>query len=211
MPAKINISRNLFPISNVHNFIISNIRFSRGGVYLRRPVGGAARAADGLQGEKDAKLAQNLGQLQPFLAVLSKECMGQFASFGHGTRGVLPRATALGRGPPAQQLVCKLKLDRGEPMPGITAARAARLTALGFAWGPSDSPQKKWKAVAADVAPGGRAAAANGTLAMRLGGGTAPAAKLAAVGRWGRGGRRSAGGRFRVGPWSNGRYRPTPS
>ena len=41
--------------------------------------------------------------------------------------------------------------------------------------------------------------------------GTAPAAKLAAVGRWGRGGRRSAGGRFRVGPWSNGRYRPTPS
>jgi hypothetical protein len=32
--------------------------------------------------EKDAKLAQKLGQLQPFLAVLPPECMGQLASFG---------------------------------------------------------------------------------------------------------------------------------
>jgi hypothetical protein len=32
--------------------------------------------------EKDAKLAQNLGQLQPFLAVFSPECMGQLASSG---------------------------------------------------------------------------------------------------------------------------------
>ena len=32
--------------------------------------------------EKDAKLAQKLGQLQPFLAVFPQECMGQLASFG---------------------------------------------------------------------------------------------------------------------------------
>jgi hypothetical protein len=32
--------------------------------------------------EKDAKLAQNLGQLQPFIDVLPQECMGQLASFG---------------------------------------------------------------------------------------------------------------------------------
>ena len=69
-----------------------------------------------------------------------------------------------------RQRVCKLKLDRGEPGPGMTAARAARLTALGFAWGPLEPPQKKRKAAAA-AAPEGRAATANGTLAMRLGGG----------------------------------------
>ena len=34
------------------------------------------------QSEKDAKLAQKLGQLQHFLAVLPQECMGQLASFG---------------------------------------------------------------------------------------------------------------------------------
>jgi hypothetical protein len=32
--------------------------------------------------EKDAKLAQKLGQLQPFIAVFPHECMGQLASFG---------------------------------------------------------------------------------------------------------------------------------
>jgi hypothetical protein len=32
--------------------------------------------------EKDAKLAQKLGQLQPFKAVFLQECMGQLASFG---------------------------------------------------------------------------------------------------------------------------------
>ena len=32
--------------------------------------------------EKDAKLAQKLGQLQPFIAVFPQECMGQLASFG---------------------------------------------------------------------------------------------------------------------------------
>ena len=32
--------------------------------------------------EKDVKLAQNFGQLQPFLAVSPQECMGQLASFG---------------------------------------------------------------------------------------------------------------------------------
>jgi hypothetical protein len=38
--------------------------------------------ASGWQSEKDAKLAQKLGQLQPFIAVLPLECMGQLASFG---------------------------------------------------------------------------------------------------------------------------------
>jgi hypothetical protein len=33
------------------------------------------------QSEKDAKLAQKLGQLQPFTAVLPQECMGQTAIF----------------------------------------------------------------------------------------------------------------------------------
>ena len=32
--------------------------------------------------EKDAKLAQKLGQLQPLMAVFLLECMGQLASFG---------------------------------------------------------------------------------------------------------------------------------
>ena len=32
--------------------------------------------------EKDAKLAQTLGQLQPFIAVFPQECVGQLASFG---------------------------------------------------------------------------------------------------------------------------------
>jgi hypothetical protein len=32
--------------------------------------------------EKDAKLAQKLGQLQPLIAVLAPECAGQLASFG---------------------------------------------------------------------------------------------------------------------------------
>jgi hypothetical protein len=32
--------------------------------------------------EKDAMLAQKLGQLQPFIAVFPQECMGQLASFG---------------------------------------------------------------------------------------------------------------------------------
>jgi hypothetical protein len=32
--------------------------------------------------EKDAKLAQKLGQLQPFTAVFPQDCMGQLAPFG---------------------------------------------------------------------------------------------------------------------------------
>ena len=32
--------------------------------------------------EKDARLAQTLGQLQPFVAVFPRECMGQLPSFG---------------------------------------------------------------------------------------------------------------------------------
>ena len=32
--------------------------------------------------EKDAELAQKLGQLQPFIAALPQDCMGQLACFG---------------------------------------------------------------------------------------------------------------------------------
>ena len=32
--------------------------------------------------EKDTKLAQKLGQLQPFVAAFPRECVGQLASFG---------------------------------------------------------------------------------------------------------------------------------
>jgi hypothetical protein len=34
------------------------------------------------ESEKGAKLAQKLGQLQPFAAVFAQECMGQLAYFG---------------------------------------------------------------------------------------------------------------------------------
>jgi hypothetical protein len=40
-------------------------------------VKGSARLS-----EKDTKLAQKLGQLQPFIAVFPQKCMGQLASFG---------------------------------------------------------------------------------------------------------------------------------
>jgi hypothetical protein len=38
--------------------------------------------AHGDPSEEDAKLAQKLGQLQPFIAVSRQECMGQLAAFG---------------------------------------------------------------------------------------------------------------------------------
>ena len=40
------------------------------------------RAAAMQAGEKDAKLAQKLGQLQPLMAISPQECMGQLPSFG---------------------------------------------------------------------------------------------------------------------------------
>jgi hypothetical protein len=43
----------------------------------------------------------------------------------------------------SDQRACKKKLDRGEPSRGITAARVARLEALGFAW---DTLDVTWKA-----------------------------------------------------------------
>ena len=57
----------------------------------RRPLHHRLRRVNRLDGhavrvrppsEKDANLAQNLGQLQPFIAVFPQECMGQLASFG---------------------------------------------------------------------------------------------------------------------------------
>ena len=47
--------------------------------------------------EKDAKLAQKLGQLQPFIAVFPQECVGQLAHFGptsHLARSVGAEALA---------------------------------------------------------------------------------------------------------------------
>ena len=43
---------------------------------------GTKNIIDPPAGEKEAKLAQKLGQLQPFIAVFPHECMGQLASFG---------------------------------------------------------------------------------------------------------------------------------
>ena len=40
------------------------------------------RAGQQRSGEKDAELAQKLGQLQHFIAVFPQECMGQLAYFG---------------------------------------------------------------------------------------------------------------------------------
>ena len=49
----------------------------------RAGAGGAApRASVRVPSEKDAKLAQRLGQLQPFIAAFPQEYMGQLASFG---------------------------------------------------------------------------------------------------------------------------------
>ena len=52
-------------------------RFSR-----RRDCRRVKRVSCGGCSEKDVKLVQKLGQLQPFIAVLTPECMGQLASFG---------------------------------------------------------------------------------------------------------------------------------
>ena len=46
----------------------------------RVPAERAQPRADG--GEKDAKSALKLGQLQLFIAVFPQECVGQLASFG---------------------------------------------------------------------------------------------------------------------------------
>jgi hypothetical protein len=62
-------------------------------VSRRRPRAAPRR----LPGEKDTKLAQKLGQLQPSIAVLSQEGMGQLASFGPTRRP--SRSAARDRGP----------------------------------------------------------------------------------------------------------------
>jgi hypothetical protein len=50
---------------------------------LRRRRGRPGHREHHLPSEKDAKLAQNLGQLQPFTAVLpQQECMGHFSFSG---------------------------------------------------------------------------------------------------------------------------------
>jgi hypothetical protein len=50
-------------------------------VRWRGYAGAAPRSACALS-EKDAKLAQKLGQLQPYLSVFPQECMGQLVFFG---------------------------------------------------------------------------------------------------------------------------------
>ena len=68
----LNIQKRLFPIRAVRGRLPP--RFDRGG---REPPPRVDRPS-----EKDAELAQKLGQLQPFIAVLPRECMGQPAYFG---------------------------------------------------------------------------------------------------------------------------------
>jgi hypothetical protein len=45
-------------------------------------VAARGRGGDGGQSEKDAKLAQKLGRLQPLTAVFPQECVGQLGYFG---------------------------------------------------------------------------------------------------------------------------------
>ena len=54
------------------------------GLVLRQPARRRAlrRRRPHRTGEKDAELAQKLGQLQPFIAVFPQGCMGQLGSFG---------------------------------------------------------------------------------------------------------------------------------
>ena len=62
----------------------------------------------------------------------------------------------------------KRKLDRGEPSAGMTAERAARLTALGFVWDPDhNSRDAKWEAQLAGLG-GGPAAGAVGQQAAAV-------------------------------------------
>jgi hypothetical protein len=77
-------------VKHLHHGPISSL----GGLHISRGVGnGLDRVRSSLilpepppasicQSENDAKLAQKLGQLQPFTAVFPPECMGQFAYFG---------------------------------------------------------------------------------------------------------------------------------
>ena len=51
-------------------------------VELASSRGPADRLLAALSSEKVAKLAQKLGQLQPFTAVFPQECLGRLASFG---------------------------------------------------------------------------------------------------------------------------------
>ena len=67
-----------------------------------------APAAAQVRTETDAalaqKLAQKLGQLQPFLAVLLQECLGQFASFSPTERP--SRRLAMQESPAACERFC---------------------------------------------------------------------------------------------------------
>ena len=49
---------------------------------LHQPDGGRRPRGGAREREKDTKLAQMLGQLQPSIAVYPYECMGQLASCG---------------------------------------------------------------------------------------------------------------------------------
>ena len=60
------------PMARTHRPRVSRVHLPEG---VRLLVRGRAS-------EKDAKLAQKLGQLQSFLAVFPQECIGQLAYFG---------------------------------------------------------------------------------------------------------------------------------
>ena len=60
------------------------VKLRKQAAMLQKQVRDAKKAADEAkaESEKVAKLAQKLGQLQPFVSVFPQECMGQLAYFG---------------------------------------------------------------------------------------------------------------------------------
>ena len=79
--------------------------------------------------EKDTKLAQKLGQLQQFTAVLPPECMGQLASFGpteHRSRCSAGRRRRGARSTPGHSAAVGIREQR------IGGFRGAHLNPLGL-------------------------------------------------------------------------------
>ena len=80
------LSKSVGPASqfgpNPVQFFVAELWRNQARCAAAQDEGRAVRAELHVQSEKDAKLAQKLGQLQLFVAVFPQECMGQIASFG---------------------------------------------------------------------------------------------------------------------------------
>ena len=63
-----------------HTLVALTVRRGCGSPFIRHLPPCTARLT--VDSEKDAKLAQKLGQLQAFMAVFPQECVGQLAPFG---------------------------------------------------------------------------------------------------------------------------------